>query len=52
MSALFDANNVAGLFIDSYVDQIDDLLGLTGTALAHNNLNHNMYPPVIILLFG
>ena len=38
--ALFDADHVAVLGLDGIVDQLDDVLGLAGALLAHDNANH------------
>ena len=44
--AVLDANNAAGLFGNSGVDHVDDLLGLAGTGLTQNNFNHITIPPI------
>ena len=38
--ALLNTNNIAVLGIDGAVDHFDNLLGLTGALLAHDNSNH------------
>ena len=43
--AILYADHITGLGGDGVVDGLDQLLGLTGTLQAHNNINHRGSPP-------
>ena len=42
---LFDADNVALFCVNGGIDKLNDLLGLAGTSLTHNYLNHSILLP-------